>query len=131
MRHMAIPTAEGVLITPDVATARADLEAADFFTSVFDESRQDQRALHQQVLAKLLTEALAWHDEPLAERGAKAGKGRLHQQPRASAPRGQQSPASRRAASASRGSPYPPCCLRATGRAGNPALASSLLLLIP
>jgi hypothetical protein len=65
MRHVAVPTAEGFLSTPDVERARAAVTAIDFFETAFGADADDQADLHAQVMATLLDEVHAWRDEPL------------------------------------------------------------------
>ena len=65
LRHIAVPTANGPLITADVQVAREQIAAADFFSSIFQEQEQDQGALQAHVMEKLLQEVFNWHDEVL------------------------------------------------------------------
>jgi carbonic anhydrase/acetyltransferase-like protein (isoleucine patch superfamily) len=73
MRHVAVPTAEGFLSTPDVERAREALTAIDFFETAFGADADDQADLHAQVMAALLDEVHAWQDKPLA-RPAQEGR---------------------------------------------------------
>ena len=63
LRHIAVPTASGYLITSDVQMAREQIVAVDFFSTVFQEQEQEQDVLQTKVMAKLLQEVLSWHDE--------------------------------------------------------------------
>jgi len=65
MRHVAVPTAEGFLSTPDVERAREALAAIDFFETAYGADQDDQADLHAQVTAALLDEVHAWRDEPV------------------------------------------------------------------
>jgi len=67
MRHVAVPTAEGFLSTPDVELAREAVAAIDFFETAFGADADDQADLHAQVMATLLDEVHAWRDEPLGQ----------------------------------------------------------------
>jgi carbonic anhydrase/acetyltransferase-like protein (isoleucine patch superfamily) len=73
LRHIAAPTpAGGVLITDDIATARARIAAADFFQTAFGSLAmpdQPQEELHEQVLAQLHAELFSWTDEPVVPDG--------------------------------------------------------------
>ncbi len=61
LRHIAVPTEEGFLATTDVRQARAALEKADFFGTVFDESPRDED-LRSGVMERLLREVAGWVD---------------------------------------------------------------------
>jgi carbonic anhydrase/acetyltransferase-like protein (isoleucine patch superfamily) len=61
LRHIAVPTASGSLITSDIQIAREQIAAVDFFGTVFQEHEQD--TLQIKVMEKLLQEVLGWHDE--------------------------------------------------------------------
>jgi carbonic anhydrase/acetyltransferase-like protein (isoleucine patch superfamily) len=63
LRHIAVPTMSGPLITADVQLAREQIAAVDFFGTVFQEERQEQQALQAKVMEKLLEEVLSWHDD--------------------------------------------------------------------
>jgi carbonic anhydrase/acetyltransferase-like protein (isoleucine patch superfamily) len=63
LRHIAVPTPNGCLITPDIQAAREHLAAADFFGAVFQQGQQEQGALQSRVMEQLLQEMLGWHDE--------------------------------------------------------------------
>lgn len=63
LRHIAVPTANGPLITADVQAAREQIAAADFFDTVFQEQGREQDALQTHVMEKLLQEVFSWHDE--------------------------------------------------------------------
>jgi hypothetical protein len=65
MRHVAVPTAEGFLSTPDVERAREAVAALDFFETAFGADEDDQADLHAQVMAALLDEVHAWQDKTL------------------------------------------------------------------
>lgn len=72
LRHIAAPTADGFMVTPDIAEARAHIAAADFFATVFGEGEEgrtaadgDQDALHCDVMGTLAREVFAWTDEPV------------------------------------------------------------------
>jgi carbonic anhydrase/acetyltransferase-like protein (isoleucine patch superfamily) len=65
MRHIAVPTEDGFLITADIQAARAYIAAADFFKTVFEADEQEQDSLQSTVMSKLLQEMLGWTDEPL------------------------------------------------------------------
>jgi len=62
LRHVAVPTADGYLITSDIQIAREHIAIADFFTTVFQE--QEQSMLQSAVMEKLLQEVQGWSDEP-------------------------------------------------------------------
>ncbi len=55
----------GVLITADIAAARAAIARADFFGRAFALDRPDQEQLHRDAAARLRMEAAAWTDEPI------------------------------------------------------------------
>jgi carbonic anhydrase/acetyltransferase-like protein (isoleucine patch superfamily) len=61
--HLAVPTANGPLITSDVQAAREQLATADFFETAFQEQEQEQDKLQFNVVEKLLQEVFSWHDE--------------------------------------------------------------------
>jgi carbonic anhydrase/acetyltransferase-like protein (isoleucine patch superfamily) len=63
LRHIAVPTPGGCLITADIQAAREHLAAADFFGVVFQRGQQEQGALQSRVMEQLLQEMLGWHDE--------------------------------------------------------------------
>jgi len=63
LRHIAVPTENGPLITADVQAAREKIATADFFGSIFQQQEQDQDALQAHVMEILLKEVLNWHDE--------------------------------------------------------------------
>jgi carbonic anhydrase/acetyltransferase-like protein (isoleucine patch superfamily) len=63
LRHIAVPTANGYLITSDVQAAREQIAAADFFGAVFQQQEREQHVLQASVMEKLLQEVLGWHDE--------------------------------------------------------------------
>jgi carbonic anhydrase/acetyltransferase-like protein (isoleucine patch superfamily) len=63
LRHIAVPTASGPLITADVEAAREQIAAADFFGTVFQAQEQEQDALQSRVMEQLLQEAFSWHDD--------------------------------------------------------------------
>ncbi len=63
MRHIAVPTEDGYLITDNIQTARSKLAAANFFETVFEEA--EQAGLHEQVISRLLDEVAGWNDRPL------------------------------------------------------------------
>jgi hypothetical protein len=45
--------------------ARKAIAEADFFGTVFDERKDEQGRLHDEVMARLLREIRGWRDEPL------------------------------------------------------------------
>lgn len=63
LRHIAVPTESGPLITADIQAAREQIAAADFFGTVFQEQGQEQDTLQAHAMEKLLQEVLSWHDE--------------------------------------------------------------------
>jgi carbonic anhydrase/acetyltransferase-like protein (isoleucine patch superfamily) len=63
LRHIAVPTASGYLITSDVQIAREHIAAVNFFGAVFQEQEHEQDILQIKVMEKLLQEMLGWHDE--------------------------------------------------------------------
>ncbi len=63
LRHLAVPTENGFLITPDLQLARDNLAAADFFKTVFNEESPQQESLQTSVMSRLLQEMLGWNDE--------------------------------------------------------------------
>jgi carbonic anhydrase/acetyltransferase-like protein (isoleucine patch superfamily) len=62
LRHIAVPTASGSLITADLEEARKQIAAADFFGTVFGEQEQEPDILQKKVMATLLQEVFSWHD---------------------------------------------------------------------
>jgi carbonic anhydrase/acetyltransferase-like protein (isoleucine patch superfamily) len=64
MRHVAVPTADGYLSTPDIEAARDAVADLDFFATAFGVSAADQAELHEGVMTTLLEEAHGWRDEP-------------------------------------------------------------------
>jgi carbonic anhydrase/acetyltransferase-like protein (isoleucine patch superfamily) len=62
LRHIAVPTTNGHLITSDIEEARQQIATADFFGTVFGEQQQEQDALQSNVMAALLQEIFSWHD---------------------------------------------------------------------
>jgi hypothetical protein len=67
MRHVAVPTTEGFLSTPDVERAREAVAAVDFFEMAFGAGGDDQAELHTQVMSTLLDEVHKWQDAPLGQ----------------------------------------------------------------
>ena len=65
LRHVAVPSAGGALVTSDLDVARTEIAEADFFGTVFDEARDGQAQLHDDSMEKLLREVRRWRDEPL------------------------------------------------------------------
>lgn len=69
LRHIAAPMSDGgVLITADIAAAREQIAAADFFQTAFgalDVGDQSQETLHEQALTRLRVELFSWTDEPV------------------------------------------------------------------
>jgi len=63
LRHFAVPTASGYLITSNVQRAREQITVADFFGTIFQEQEQAQDMLQAKAMEKLLQEVLNWHDE--------------------------------------------------------------------
>lgn len=63
LRHIAVPTSEGCLVTADIQAAREQIAAADFFGTVFQVQEQDQGKLQAQAMQQLLQEVFGWHDE--------------------------------------------------------------------
>jgi hypothetical protein len=45
LRHIAVPTTSGYLITFDVQIAREQIATVDFFGTVFQEQKQEQNEL--------------------------------------------------------------------------------------
>jgi carbonic anhydrase/acetyltransferase-like protein (isoleucine patch superfamily) len=68
MRHVAVPTADGYLSTPDIEAARDAVADLDFFATAFGVSAADQADLHEQVMTTLLDEVHGWRDEPSTPR---------------------------------------------------------------
>jgi carbonic anhydrase/acetyltransferase-like protein (isoleucine patch superfamily) len=64
MRHVAVPTEDGYLSTPDIEAARKAVADLDFFATAFGVSAADQADLHEQVMTALLDEVHGWLDEP-------------------------------------------------------------------
>jgi carbonic anhydrase/acetyltransferase-like protein (isoleucine patch superfamily) len=67
MRHVAVPTTEGFLSTPDVERAREAVAAVDFFETAFGAGGDDHAELHTQVMSTLLDEVHEWQDAPLGQ----------------------------------------------------------------
>jgi carbonic anhydrase/acetyltransferase-like protein (isoleucine patch superfamily) len=65
LRHVAVATEEGALVTWDLDEARKAIAEADFFGTVFDEREYEQSRLHDEVMERLLREIRGWRDEPL------------------------------------------------------------------
>ncbi len=63
IRHIAVPTENGFLITSDIQVAREKIAAADFFETVFNETERQPESLQSNVMAKLLEEMLGWSDK--------------------------------------------------------------------
>ena len=63
MRHVAVPTREGLLATADVEEAHRRLAAGEFFETAFGVEEKDQARLHEQVVSALLEEVHGWQDE--------------------------------------------------------------------
>jgi carbonic anhydrase/acetyltransferase-like protein (isoleucine patch superfamily) len=63
MRHIAVPTVDGFLSTPNAERAREAVAGIDFFETAFGASDDDQAELHAQVMGTLLDEVHRWHDE--------------------------------------------------------------------
>jgi tetrahydrodipicolinate N-succinyltransferase len=64
MRHIAVPTQDGFISTPDVELARQLVGATNFFETAFGVHGDDQADLHTKALSTLLEEVHSWHDEP-------------------------------------------------------------------
>jgi carbonic anhydrase/acetyltransferase-like protein (isoleucine patch superfamily) len=64
MRHIAVPTGDGFLSTPDVERAREVIGTTNFFETAFAVRGDDQADLHAKTLSRLLDEVHSWHDEP-------------------------------------------------------------------
>jgi carbonic anhydrase/acetyltransferase-like protein (isoleucine patch superfamily) len=64
LRHIAVPTTSGSLITADLEEARNQIAAADFLGTVFGEKEQEPDVLQRKVMAILLQEVFSWHDAP-------------------------------------------------------------------
>jgi carbonic anhydrase/acetyltransferase-like protein (isoleucine patch superfamily) len=64
MRHIAVPTQDGFISTPDVEHARQVVGTTDFFETAFGVHGDDQSELHAKALSTLLEEVHSWHDEP-------------------------------------------------------------------
>lgn len=65
LRHLAAPTEDGFIVTPDPEVARRHIATANFFHTVFGEKEAGQETLHRHVMATLTQEVFGWIDEPI------------------------------------------------------------------
>jgi len=64
MRHVAAPTEDGFLSTPDVDQVRTAALTGGFFEAAFGAHEKDQVRLHEELIGALLEEVHGWADEP-------------------------------------------------------------------
>jgi carbonic anhydrase/acetyltransferase-like protein (isoleucine patch superfamily) len=66
LRHIAAPTKDGFVSTPDLNAARDAVAAMGFFEAAFGAHEGDQARLHDRVIAQLLEEVHGWDDHPMS-----------------------------------------------------------------